>query len=468
MFHILVILYILIIIILNFQLISIFGESPKFIRHVIIDNPHPGLQDIDILNLNNLTEIYSSMPIDLLAITYLSDGRKLNGTLWLYDEIYQNKHSDYIENNLTYKMNIRLETDIKQITYSIIISPSINKTWTKTVIEYEPNVVPFSPKPLPEYSSRIIETIYNYTDFLVDGNRYVNLSFDLAKIGYPEEYWINFESSVQNKNGIDVKDRTFSYRIPPAKNIVNYDWEKPIQIRAGTEASIKLYINSTDLQIGEIQKLNDSTPSDGIQISFTPNPVTVPQTGVNYTNMLIKVDKNFYNATITRANQIINISGMTLETITFSNTFPIEMEILPPYSLTELIGLWLRNNTITYVIPLGVTSIFIFWLSRKINQNIKHESIRVQDLLAVDASVIAGVLIFLTVGSSEIFSGNAIQQIGILTASIVFPFAIAAILTLSKGQVELYGVKFMIAGFIYLMVSVILIAFIQIKPILTN
>ena len=56
--------------------------------------------------------------------------------------------------------------------------------------------------------------------------------------------------------------------------------------------------------------------------------------------------------------------------------------------------------------------------------------------------------------------------------SIVFPFAIAAILTLIKGKVEQYGVKFMIIGFIYLMASIVLIAFIQmwfnlsdIKPI---
>ena len=87
--------------------------------------------------------------------------------------------------------------------------------------------------------------------------------------------------------------------------------------------------------------------------------------------------------------------------------------------------------------------------------------IRVKDILTVDASVIAGVLIFLTVGAA-FASGEAIQQVGILTASIVFPFAIAAIRTLIKGTVEEYGVKFMIAGFVYLMTSVILIALIQV------
>jgi hypothetical protein len=82
-------------------------------------------------------------------------------------------------------------------------------------------------------------------------------------------------------------------------------------------------------------------------------------------------------------------------------------------------------------------------------------------ILAVDASVIAGFLIFLTIGASDFFEGKIIQQVEILTASIVFPFAIAAIRTLMKGNVEEYGIKFMIAGFIYLMTSVILIAFIQ-------
>jgi hypothetical protein len=40
------------------------------------------------------------------------------------------------------------------------------------------------------------------------------------------------------------------------------------------------------------------------------------------------------------------------------------------------------------------------------------ELIRVRDILTVDASVIAGVLIFITVGASEVFSGKAIQQVG--------------------------------------------------------
>lgn len=89
------------------------------------------------------------------------------------------------------------------------------------------------------------------------------------------------------------------------------------------------------------------------------------------------------------------------------------------------------------------------------------ERIKVKDVLTVDASVIDGVLIFLTVGAPDIFEGKIIQQVGILPASTVFPFAIAAIRTLAMGNVEEYGIKFMLAGFIYLMTSVILIAFNQ-------
>ena len=112
-----------------------------------------------------------------------------------------------------------------------------------------------------------------------------------------------------------------------------------------------------------------------------------------------------------------------------------------------------------------MTAVFLIWLARRVRIDQSHlDAIRVKDILTVDASVIAGVLIFLTVGST--FGANSklvsFQQVGVLTATIVIPFAIAAIRTLIKGTVEEYGIKFMVAGFVYLMTSVILISVVQV------
>ncbi len=78
------------------------------------------------------------------------------------------------------------------------------------------------------------------------------------------------------------------------------------------------------------------------------------------------------------------------------------------------------------------------------------------DILGINVAVIAGVLIFL---SLEGFEESEETQISVVTANIVFPFAISAIVTLIKFNK--FGIRLMIAGFVNLMVSIVLIAFMR-------
>jgi YVTN family beta-propeller protein len=76
------------------------------------------------------------------------------------------------------------------------------------------------------------------------------------------------------------------------------------------------------------------------------------------------------------------------------------------------------------------------------------------DIITVDATVIIGVLIFISF--SEGFEISEQTQISIITANIVFPFAISAVLAVRNY--DKFAIRLMIAGFINLMISVILIA----------
>ena len=73
--------------------------------------------------------------------------------------------------------------------------------------------------------------------------------------------------------------------------------------------------------------------------------------------------------------------------------------------------------------------------------------------------MIAGVLILLTLQGLK---GIAQIQLTVITASIVFPFAISAIFAVTKK--EGLATRLMIAGFINLMISVILIAILTFYP----
>jgi YVTN family beta-propeller protein len=75
------------------------------------------------------------------------------------------------------------------------------------------------------------------------------------------------------------------------------------------------------------------------------------------------------------------------------------------------------------------------------------------DILGVDSAVIAGVLILLTLSG---FAGSEQAQLGIITVTIIFPFAISGI-SMLLGKKE-FSVRMMNAGFIYLIITVILVA----------
>ena len=438
---------------------NVVGISPAFTRQTIDDKPDPNIKDIDI-NAGLKRVIRSgNILMDIVSTTYVSDGRSLNGTIWLLDPLYSKNHSLYVKNNLTFVIFVYTDkqtatSNTLAPTYKLIISPQQDGTWKKLFIEMEPDV---SSERVA--SQKIIDVTDNYTGFFKDGNRYVDFSIDLEKISYPDIYWLDFQSSTMNPtNGIKFVDNTFTYRVPPLESKINYDWEKPIKIRPGSEQTFKLFINSTDQPIKQTLLFSDANSTDSIHISFSPSDVDIESpTGKNLTDMKIKVDEDVHTDTESKIDQIINISVKTEENTAWKNrgTLVISIELLPPLS----IGDFLLETKLIYVIPIAVTTLIVLWISKKIDRVKDHISLSADDLLNADATIIAGVLIFLTIGSVE-FS-QIINKIGILTASIVLPFAMAGVRMLIKGAVESLGIKLMAAGFIYMMTSVVVIGFVN-------
>jgi hypothetical protein len=79
-------------------------------------------------------------------------------------------------------------------------------------------------------------------------------------------------------------------------------------------------------------------------------------------------------------------------------------------------------------------------------------------------AVIAGALILLTLTTSGIIGGIDRYQITFITADIIFPFAISALLALFDAKkhdvIPRLSTRFMVAGFINLMISISLLAII--------
>ena len=117
-------------------------------------------------------------------------------------------------------------------------------------------------------------------------------------------------------------------------------------------------------------------------------------------------------------------------------------------------------SILVLVISIIIVSVFPDISKRKLIVDSKQQQTNLSriDILSIDGGIIAGVLIFLSL--TEGFDVTEQTQITIITANIVFPFAISAILAILNH--EKYATRFMIGGFINLIISVILIAVMKI------
>ena len=418
--------------------------------------------------IRNDTSILDNLPVDIQAATLYSNEKTLNATIWLSDPIYNDRHMEYVRSNLAFTMEIWSEDENEEptdYTHNVTIYPNSDGTWTKVVKDYEPNFLYWEEVPIPALPPRAhkeANSVYNYTEFYKDGERYIQIYIDT--FGLPDTFWVTFSSDAVNKNGILLFDRTFFEHVPPKLNLIDYEWPN-VSVRAGEERSFTVPINTTDLDVIQTFNFTDANKEDGISIRFEPEFVELPKSGLTNVKLIVKAQEYTFrdNPTLTNQTILTTISSVEGQENSMKNNEDFGIEILRPLSPLEKISNFLRSNYGSFFIPLIVTTAFAIWLSKRIDKNeYNSEWIRVKDILTVDASVIAGVLIFLTVASSEkLFSPEVILRVGIMTASIVFPFAIAAVITLIKGNIEHIGIKFMISGFVYLMTSVILIAFIQ-------
>ena len=276
--------------------------------------------------------------------------------------------------------------------------------------------------------------------------------------------------------------------VPNLTNLVKYNWPNffdPLKLRAGEAKSIEILVESTDLYTDTFNFISDADESDGFTLNFEPSRIYLPHNGVAKTELIIKAANNIsdgqYILPIQR--QLLTSEGVLDSPINET----INVEILPPESIIEDASHLLQaNSSLSAFMPLIITSLVGLVLFKFIEKkSTPLASLTSGEVIAIDVSVIVGVLIFLTIGGVELspstvdmpydsssatteeFSREDDQDdsginltVALLTASIVYPFAISAIRVLVKGSAE-YGIKFMIIGFAYLMVSLVIIAFLH-------
>jgi hypothetical protein len=459
---------------------SVYGMRP-FSRYSYDDIVYDEYDenDVDNPNAEDYSTVIDNLPLNISSVTYLSDGNYLNATVWLSDPILADRHREYVNSSINYVMGISdinpIDRTVGDLLYSVVIYPEKDGSWTKRIIEYEPGIwlsnegiqVDGIEKDYMDVASRILKTYPNVTGFFQDNNTYVAIDLPLNDIGNPDELLISFSTYAEKDNNliydyIDVSDA------PGRELLTVFEWPTSLEVRASEKATRTIQIHIFEAAIPGEFTLQQNAKADNYTLEFRPNRIEHPLNGTVRTEFVITVAADVKDKVLPVE---VNVTDTSIENVSTSWIETFDVIVLPPLSELDKLGRsfngFLVGTFALYWIPFGISSVFGYWLSRRIDRGRLPkeflEQVSTKDILAVNASVVAGVLIFLTVGGTGLFGSGALINISILTASIVYPFAISAILTLITND-PVYGIKFTIPGFVFLMVSVVLIAFLLGNP----
>lgn len=246
------ILFILIIYVLSYNVIPVsFAISPSFVRQEIQDERHDILQindneqKITKLNYTDVKErIFNSIDID--RVSYFSDGKFLNATIWLYHTLNDNFLSQVpvsfgmlVDVNPNPALGIGGVNYHKEVTYPAPDDLSITTTnhWTENTHE----ALSYG----PHRYLKPIEHNYNYTLLFQKGTSYLPLSLDLSTLVFPEQYKVMFYILSEDKYGNRILDFTSWMDIPPPKFNFSTSLGSIVEIRSGETKNIGLVLKSS-------------------------------------------------------------------------------------------------------------------------------------------------------------------------------------------------------------------------------
>jgi hypothetical protein len=259
------------------------STSPIFDRQEIIDDKE------DLINMSASTakQGKGSNYIDINSVTYSSDGRFLNATLWPSSFTEKPARSEVFYGVLV-DADLNNNTGFQGVDYKVEIA------WNKSESKWK--------KTFGEFSSgrneRSLELPFNITLSSDEDERYIKLDLDLYSMLTPERYKLFFyayanpplDPSSNKTIGSGILDAVRWGYVPPPEFTINTE-PKYVDMRAGEEEEILVQVNSTT-GLQPIVKLNHMIPAGKITMNLSENNLSLPSFGIATTHLKIKIDED--------------------------------------------------------------------------------------------------------------------------------------------------------------------------------
>lgn len=223
--------------------------------------------------------------IDIQSVSYFSNGRYLNATIWLADFIVNPKDYELVDYGMYFDADSNNETGLSGIDYKVEVSwNNESGTWTRLFEEWS-----------ARGQSKTLSKQENITDFFEDGASHVTLSADLDSMLSPNNYRVFFYAE-----GINYLQKQFSWIIDstdwisvPSPEPVFVISPSPIVLTQGGESIAEVRINSSsaeelELNINPIVTENGSN-SRLITMSLDSEKLLIPPYGAASTHMRVSI-----------------------------------------------------------------------------------------------------------------------------------------------------------------------------------
>jgi hypothetical protein len=289
------------------------------------------------------------------AVSYSSNGKFFNATIWLSSQFNEVPSEDH---RPMYSMGIGVipasDTKLKVDYVLTIWWNQLRQYWIRTLEEVSTD------------STRVLEEDLNFTDFFdkaqslrkIEDRGHVNLSLDLDKITSPDQYFALFLVADVNKTkdpegftqfcGLtDFSDTAVP--IPPARFNLSPS-SNLIEMRQGDERRIELRINSTSI-VNPLISLNSSKPKGIEEVKIEPDKLYLPPAGMVTSILDIKAMNNAevqpYTIPI-----YANISFPKIDVGPYTLPIFSERELTPKINLAQISAVnGASNNLSSSIIP---------------------------------------------------------------------------------------------------------------------
>ena len=232
------------------------ADSPSFSRQEAGDNKRDGI------NINGVAGVQGSddykdpldNSTDIWKITYLSDGKNLNATVWLGGNFSENPASNGAK-AAVYGMLLDIDSNPKTgfqgVDYQLEVQwMNSSKMWNMFLGEYPSVDNPVSKNPA-DYL-KILDIKQNYTGFVADDNKpYVTLSLPLKDVAFPTKFKAMYYAIVIYDYSNMIVDLGSWIDIPPPDVAVS-TLPNPVVIRQGEQEDIAVQLKSNGAFISNV------------------------------------------------------------------------------------------------------------------------------------------------------------------------------------------------------------------------